>query len=142
MGLIDTGAFCGAVCLAPHDLSTNKIISLSFHLYQFQLFLLVSMTRVSTPALTVEYLDTCALKRKALTYEFNYYMAVETLWQFTTSFCSRKLCAFLSMSDSMGELKWNYHVCSCHFIKSQSNSTLQQPKLQTLPPLLPILPRV
>lgn len=43
------------------------------------------MATASTPALMVGYLDTCALMRKVLTYEFNYHVSVETSRRFQLS---------------------------------------------------------
>lgn len=79
-GYIDTSAFCSALRLAPRDLSRNKTISnIIIHFYHFKLSSLVSMTTVSTPALALGYLDTCALNRKAPAYEMDYRVAVEML---------------------------------------------------------------
>lgn len=88
MGLFDMGTFCGAVLMAAPDSSTNRIISIisaGFNHYGFHTSLNVK----------VGYLDTRALKRKALMYVSDYPVAVETLqWFAIFFFCYRKLCAF------------------------------------------------
>lgn len=78
-------AFFSALRLAPPDLTRNNTIRISIHFCHFKLSSLVSMTTVSTPALMVGYLDTCALKRKVLTYEFDYHVSVETSRRFQLS---------------------------------------------------------